>query len=135
MPDIRYLLEEIHIIAVVGFSHDTAKAGHYVPHYLHDAGYRILPVNPRVAEAWGEPAYASLRDIPDPVDLVLVFRKPQYCPAVVRDALAMPQRPKVIWLQSGILSPEAQQLAEAAGIIFIQNRCIMVDHRHLCGGG
>jgi predicted CoA-binding protein len=88
-------------------------------------------VNPGVQDAWGEPAYASLRDIPDPVDLVLVFRRPEYCLDVVRDVLAMPHRPKVIWLQAGITCPQGKQQAEDAGIAFVQNQCLMVQHQQL----
>jgi len=131
VEDIRALLEQVRTIAVVGFSTDAAKPAHYVPAYMHEHGYRILPVNPKVTEAWGERGYASLRDIPDPVDLVLVFRRPEYCPEVVRDAIAMPHHPRAIWLQSGIISPEAKRLAEEAGMAFVQDRCIMVEHRSL----
>lgn len=130
MFDLRTLLEEAHTIAVVGLSSDETRPGHYVPRYLHDAGYRIIPVNPALPEMWGERGYASLREIADPVDIVLVFRRADACPAVVRDALALPHPPRVIWLQSGIISAEAEALASAAGIPFVQNRCLMVEHRH-----
>lgn len=129
MPNYHDLLESVRTIAVVGFSVDEGKAGYYVPEYLHRMGYRIIPVNPRVAEAWGEPGFATLRNIPDEVDLVLVFRKPECCPDVVRDVLAMPHRPRAVWLQSGITSPEAKQLAEDAGLPYVENRCLMVEHR------
>ncbi|HEY3376890.1 MAG TPA: CoA-binding protein [Armatimonadota bacterium] len=130
MRDIKQLLATVRTIAVVGFSNEAEKPGHYVPHYLHEAGYRIIPINPRVAEAWGERGFASLRDIPDPVELVLVFRRAEFCADVVRDALAMAHRPTIIWLQSGIISTEAEGLARAAGITFVQDRCLMIEHRH-----
>jgi predicted CoA-binding protein len=129
--DERALLAGVHTIAVVGFSSDEQKPAHYVPAYLHEAGFRILPVNPKVAEAWGERGYASLAEIPEPVDLVLVFRRSEYCPGVVQDALAMAHLPRIIWLQSGIVSPEAEALARDAGIAFVQDRCLMVVHRHM----
>ncbi len=127
--ELREVVRAIHSVAVVGFSTDTDKPAHFVPAYLHDAGVRIIPVNPRVEEAWGERGYASLRDVPDAVDAVLVFRRPEYCPAVVEDALAMPHPPRIIWLQSGITSPEARALAEAHSIEYVENRCLMVEHR------
>lgn len=127
--DIRKMLAHVQTIAVVGFTKDPVKAGNYVSEYLHDAGFRIIPVNPSVDVAWGEPAYASLRDIPDPVDLVLVFRRSSFCPEVARDVLAMAHRPQVLWLQSGITSPEARDIAEAAGVDYVENRCLMVEHR------
>jgi predicted CoA-binding protein len=129
MPDYRALLDTVRTIAVVGFSVDEGKAGYYVPEYLHRMGYRIIPVNPKVSDAWGERGYACLHDIPEPVDLVLVFRRSEFCPDVVRDALAMPHRPQAIWLQTGITSSEAKTLAEEAGIPFVQDRCLMVEHR------
>jgi predicted CoA-binding protein len=131
MPDLKTLFENIHTIAIVGFSADEQKPAHFVPRYLRDAGYRIIPVNPKVPSAWNERGYASLKDIPEVVDAVLVFRRPEYCPDVVRDALAMPHQPLVIWLQSGIISPEAQRLAGEAGIPFIQDRCMKVEHQRL----
>ena len=131
MPNVTSIIHHVHTIAVVGFSNDAEKPSHYVAEYLHQAGYRIIAVNPRITNAWGEPGYASLRDIPDQVDLVLVFRRPEFCVGVVQDALAMAHRPMTIWLQSGITSPDAQQLAEEAGITFIQNHCLMVEHRRV----
>ena len=129
--DIHDILAGVKTIAVIGLSTDEAKAGYYVPEYLHDAGFRIIPVNPRVTEIWGEIGYASLRDIPDPVDLVLVFRRAEYVPEVAREALALASPPRVIWLQSGIVSPEARALAEAAGVRYVENRCLMVEYRRM----
>lgn len=133
MADIQEILHRIKSIAVVGFSDNPDKAAYYIPHYLHEVGYRIIPVNPRIPEAWGERGYASLKDIPEPVDAVVVFRRPEYCPDVVRDVLSMPHRPQVIWLQSGITSPEAKRLAEEAGITFVQDRCMKVEHQRYIG--
>jgi predicted CoA-binding protein len=127
--DYRALLDGVRTMAVVGISKEPTKAGYFVPEYLHRAGYRIIPVNPKVDAAWGESGYANLREIPDAVELVLVFRKAEYCPDVVRDALAMTHPPRIIWLQSGIISPESRHLAEDAGLIYVENRCLMVEHR------
>ena len=131
MGEMRDLLAGVRTIAVVGFSTDPAKAGYYVPEYLHEVGYRIIPVNPTVEAAWGEKAYGSLRDVPDPVDLVLVFRRPEFCLDVVHDALALQPQPKMIWMQAGITCPQGKEEAEAAGIVFVQNKCLMVEHQRL----
>jgi predicted CoA-binding protein len=131
MLDLRRLLAEAHTIAVVGLSTDETRPGHYIPRYLHDAGYRIIPVNPLVSEMWGERGVASLRELTELVDIVLVFRRADACPDVVRDALDLAHPPRLIWLQSGIISPEAEGLASAAGVAFVQNRCLMVEHRQL----
>lgn len=127
--DMTAMLNDVRTIAVVGFSTNPDKAGHYVPMYLRNAGFRIIPVNPSVTEAWGERGYTGLRDITEPVDLVLVFRRSEYAADVVRDALAMPHLPRIIWLQQGIESPEARGLAEDAGLRYIENTCLMVVHR------
>lgn len=129
--EMREILQTTRTIAVVGFSKDTQKPGHFVPAYLHEAGYRIIPVNPAVPEAWGERGYARLQEIPDAVDLVLVFRRPEFAADAVRDALAMPHRPRTIWLQSDITSHEARTLAEEAGLSYVEDRCLMVEHRRL----
>jgi predicted CoA-binding protein len=89
-------------------------------------GKEILPVNPNHSTVLGRKCYPSLKDVPGPIDLVNVFRRPLACPDVVRDAIAAGA--KGIWLQSGIISEEAKRLAEAAGIPFVQNRCLMVEH-------
>jgi predicted CoA-binding protein len=127
--EMRELVRGIHTVAVVGFSADEDKPAHYVPAYLHDAGLRVIPVNPRVAEAWGEQGYGALRDVPDAVDAVLVFRRPEFCAGVAEDAAAMPHPPRVLWLQSGITSAAARAIAAAHGIAFVENHCLMVEHQ------
>jgi predicted CoA-binding protein len=120
---------ETKTIAVVGASADETKAAHEIPGYLQSQGYRIIPVNPRGGEILGEPVFRSLTDIDVPVDVVDVFRPAQEAPAIARQAIAIGA--KVLWLQIGIESEEARQLAEAAGLTVIMNRCMGETHGEL----
>ena len=113
--------------AVVGLTDDPSRPSYRVSAYMLRAGYTILPVNPTAATTMGLSCYPTLADVPGgPVDVVNVFRRPLACPQVVRDAIAAGARG--VWLQSGIVSDEARQLAAAAGIDFVQDRCVMVEH-------
>ena len=120
---------ETKTIAVVGASADESKAAHQIPRYLQSQGYRIIPVNPRGGEVLGEPVFRSLTDIDVPVDVVDVFRPAQEAPAIAHQAIAIGA--KVLWLQIGIESEEARQLAEAAGLTVIMNRCMGETHGQL----
>ena len=113
-------------IAVVGASADVSKAAHKVPRYLQSQGYRILPVNPRGGELFGERVYRSLAEIDVPVDVVEVFRPAQEAVEIARQAVAIGA--KVLWLQAGIVSEEAKQIAEAAGLTVVMNRCMGATH-------
>ncbi len=113
-------------IAVVGLSSDRFKPSHGVARYLQRAGYDITPVNPTEREVLGERAYASLRDLPEPPELVDVFRRPEYVDEVVEDAIAAGA--KAIWIQSGIINYEAARKAREAGLITVMDRCLMVEH-------
>lgn len=114
-------------IAVVGLSADPGKPSHYVPAYMQQHGYRILPVNPTIEAVLGEKAYASLADLPLKPDIVNVFRLPQYIPAIVDEMLQLGL--KNLWVQLGIVNPEAAARAEAGGLRVVMDRCIMVEHR------
>ena len=116
-------------IAVVGASADPTKAAHVIPRYLQSQGYRILPVNPRGGELFGERAFRSLAEIDVPVDVVDVFRPAEEAPEIARQAIAVGA--KVLWLQVGIESDEAQRLAEAAGLTVVMNRCMGATHAQL----
>jgi len=122
---IRHLLQSKRI-AVIGLTDDPSRPSHYVSEYMMEHGKQIIPVNPKHETVLGQKCYPSLKAVPGPIDLVNVFRRPLACPDVVRDAIAVGA--KGIWLQSGIVSDEAKRLAIEAGIPFIQNRCIMVEH-------
>ena len=114
-------------IAVVGLSSRPSRAGYYVPAYLQQNGYRIIPVNPNLAEALGEKAYARLSDIREPVDLVLIFQRSDNVPPFVNEAIQIGARS--IWLQLGIVHQEAAAKAQAASLNVVQNACMMVEHR------
>lgn len=123
------LLEIYHAtrtIAVVGASSAEEKPSHLIPLYLQSQGYRILPVNPHTDELFGEVVYRSLAEIPVPVDVVDVFRPVPETPEIAREAVKIGA--KVIWLQLGIESEEAQQIAEAAGLTVIMNQCMGAMH-------
>ena len=121
------LLAEAKTIAVVGLSSDPTRASHGVSRYMQRAGYRIIPVNPKETEVLGEKAYASLLDIPFPVDIVNVFRRPNRVGEVVKDTLAK-GGVKAIWMQPGVVNEEAAKAAEDAGLFVVMDQCIMVEH-------
>ena len=114
-------------IAVVGLSDNPAKPGHYVPAYMQQQGYRIIPVNPLIQQALGERSYPSLSDLPFKPDVVNVFRLPKYVPAIVDQMLQLGLRN--IWVQQGIIHLAAAARAEGGGIGVVMDRCIMIEHR------
>lgn len=128
---LRRALAGTRTIAVVGLSSKPDRPSHDVAAYLQRAGYRIVPVNPRETEVLGEPAYATLRDIPAevPIDIVDVFRRAEETPEVARDAVAIGAR--TLWLQLGIANDEARAIAEEGGLTVVMDRCLKVDHRRL----
>jgi predicted CoA-binding protein len=113
-------------IAVVGLSDDPDRPSYEVAEYLASIGLEIIPVNPKCDQVLGKKCYASLRDVPGTIDVVDVFRRAEFCPEVVRDAIAAGA--KGVWLQSGIHSPQAKQLAQEAGLEYVENRCLKVEH-------
>jgi predicted CoA-binding protein len=118
---------EMRTIAVVGLSSDPAEPSLGVAGYLKRHGYRVVPVNPKETRVLGEPAYPDLGSVPEPVDVVNVFRRPEATPEIVREAAAIGA--KGVWLQEGIASAEAERLAREAGLLFVQDRCIRSSHR------
>ncbi|MEI6804371.1 MAG: CoA-binding protein [Burkholderiales bacterium] len=123
---LQRVLTSSRTLAVVGLSDNPARASHYVAKYMQQHGYRVVPVNPRCAEILGEKCYPDLRAIPFAVDMVDVFRNAADCPPIAHDAVAIDA--KVLWLQSGIVSQEAQHIAEAAGLTVVMDRCVKVEH-------
>ena len=119
------VLREATVIAVVGLSRDPSKPAHRVPAALQAAGFRIIPVNPEASEILGERSFASLADIPSPVDLVLVFRPSSFAPAIAAQAVAIGA--KALWLQLGIVSSEAREIAERAGLSYVEDHCAAVE--------
>ena len=127
--DIRKILEQKNI-AVVGMSKNEGKPAHFVPKYLIENGYNVIPVNPTITEVLGRKSYPSIADIPDDVDVVDVFRRSEDVPPVVNDATNK-KGIKVIWMQSGIYNEEAERKAKENGIDVVFNRCMMVEHNQL----
>ena len=121
------VLQETKTIAVVGLSRDPAKPAHYVPAYLQGAGYRIIPVTPREGTILGERTWADLREVPEPVDLALVFRPGPLCLKVAEAAIeaGVPR----IWFQLGIAAEAAARRADEAGLTVVLDHCAMVEHR------
>lgn len=124
------LLAQSRRIAVVGASEDPSRDSHRIFRYLQANGYEVVPVNPTARSIAGVPAVGTLRDA-GPVDLVDVFRAPQHVPAVVDEAIATAA--PALWLQFGVVHPEAIARARAAGIEVVEDSCIMIDHRRLRG--
>jgi uncharacterized protein len=134
-PDsyIRGILNTVKTIAMVGISPKDVRPSYFAFKYLLERGYRMIPVNPGQAggEILGQQVYAKLADIPEPIDMVDVFRAPQYVPAIVEEALTLEPRPQVIWLQLGIRNDEAAQSAEASGLKVVMDRCPKIEYGRL----
>ena len=127
--ELRRIFREVRTIAVVGASMHEHKPSHYVPRYLQDQGYRIVPVNPRGGEILGERVYRRLEDVDIPFDVVEVFRPPAEAEAVARSAIACGAG--VLWFQLETHSDEAVRLAEEAGLRVVTDHCMMPEHRRL----
>ncbi len=125
--EIRDILKTAKVIAVVGLSDKPDRDSFRVAAYLKQAGYRIIPVNPAVKEVLGEKAYASLRDVPEKIDLVDIFRKPDAVPEIVEEAIGIAA--KAVWMQEGIAHNAAADRARAAGLAVVMNKCVLKEHR------
>ena len=123
------ILRTARTIAVVGASPDPSRTSHGVMRYLQRVGYRCIPINPNADDVLGERCYASLADLPEPVDLVDVFRRAEYCVDVAREAAAIGA--PALWLQLGLRSAEARDVAEEAGMEYVEDACTAVVHRRL----
>jgi len=134
-PDnyIRGILNTVKTIAMVGFSPKDTRPSYFVFKYLNERGYRVIPVNPGQAgkEFLGQKCYASLSDIPEPVDMVDIFRSSGHAPAIVEEALTLKPKPQVIWMQLTIRNDEAAKRAEDAGVKVVMNRCPKIEYGRL----
>jgi uncharacterized protein len=134
-PDnyIRGILNTVKSIAMVGVSPKDNRPSYFAFKYLLERGYRMIPVNPGQAggEILGQKVYAKLADIPEPVDMVDIFRATKYVPGVVAEVLALTPRPSVIWMQLGVRDDEAAKIAEAAGLKVVMNRCPKIEYGRL----
>ncbi len=128
---ISTVLNNTRTIAVVGLSSQPERAGNYVPVYLQQAGYKIIPVNPNLTEALGEKAYPDLLSVPEPVDLVLLFQRSENVPPFVEQAIAIGAQ--AVWMQEGIINHAAAETARQAGLLVVMDACMMVEHRQRAG--
>ena len=125
--DIRSILEESKTVAVVGLSPREERDSHRVAKYLQSQGYRIIPVNPNADEILGERSYPDLASIPEPIDVVDVFRGSEAVPEIVEEAIQVGA--KTVWMQQGVIHEEAAARAREAGLRVVMDRCMMVEHR------
>ena len=131
-PTLRRILTACRTIAVVGLSAEWHRPSYFAAKYMQQHGFRIVPVNPRYEEVLGERCYASLTDIPHPVDLVDVFRRTQDVLPIAEQAIAIGA--KCLWQQIGVRNLEADALARAAGLDSVMDRCVKIEHARLFGG-
>jgi hypothetical protein len=128
---LRRILATTRVIAMVGLSADWNRPSHFAAKYLQQHGYRVVPVNPRYPQILGEPSYARLEEIPFAVDMVDVFRRSADVPPIAASAVAIGA--KCLWQQIGVINPEADALARAAGLDSVMDRCVKIEHARLCG--
>ncbi len=115
-------------VAVVGLSSDESRPSYRIARYLQGCGFRVIPINPNLKEVLGEKAYPSLRDVPEKIDIVDVFRRSEDVPPIAEDAIAIGA--KCLWMQEGIVNKQAAKRAEQAGLNVVMDRCIMMEHLH-----
>jgi predicted CoA-binding protein len=124
---IAELLKRAKTIAVVGLSNSPLRPSHGVSAYMQTQGYRIIPINPNIDEALGEKAYARLEDVREKIDIVNIFRRPEYVEPIVNSAIQL--KIPAIWMQETVINEKAAQKARAAGMFVIMDACILVEHR------
>jgi len=129
--DTREILKKFRTFAVVGLSPKAHRASHMVARFLQEHGYRVIPVHPGVGNILGEKCYGSLRDIPEPVEVVDIFRRSEMVPPVVEEAVAIGAR--VIWMQLGVVHREAAERARRAGLLVVMDQCPVIEYRRHFG--
>ena len=132
IPTLRRILKSTRTVAVVGLSAEWHRPSNFVAKYLQSHGYRVIPVNPRYDSILGERCHARLEDIPEPVDMVDVFRRSEDVLPIARSAVAIGA--KCLWQQIGVVNTEADALARAAGLDSVMDRCVKIEHARLFGG-
>jgi uncharacterized protein len=128
---IQRVLHSTSTVAVVGLSGNELRASNFVGYYLKRHGYRVIPVNPRETEILGQPCYPSLSDIPEPVDVVNVFRTPEALPDIAREAVAIGA--SALWCQFGVVNEEGARIAEDGGVTVVMDRCLKIEHARYVG--
>lgn len=138
-PDtlIKSILRSVKTIAMVGASGNEIRPSYFAMMYLLGKGYKIIPINPGMAgkQILGQTVYASLKDVPAPVDMVDIFRESKYAPEIARETVAEKDRlgVKVLWMQLGVISPEAEKIGQDAGLTVVMNRCPKIEHGRFSG--
>ncbi len=138
-PDalIKQILRSVKTITMVGASGNDIRPSYFAMMYLLNKGYKVIPINPGMAgkEILGQKVYAGLGDVPAPVDIVDIFRESKYAPDIARETVAQKDRlgVKVLWMQLGVISPEAERIAQDAGLTVIMNRCPKIEHGRFSG--
>jgi len=132
IPTLRRILTDNHTVAVVGLSANWHRPSNFAAKYLQDHGYRVIPVNPAYNEVLGERCYPDLKSIPDPIDVVDIFRRPDDVPPIVDDAIAIAA--KVVWMQFGVVHEQAAAKARDAGLEVVMDRCMKIEHARIFGG-
>jgi predicted CoA-binding protein len=127
ITNLKRILKSSHVIAVVGLSANWWRPSYFVAKYLQDHGYRVIPVNPAYQEVLGEKCYASLKDVPEKIDMVDCFRNSADIPPIATEAVQI--KAQVLWMQLGIENEAAKVEAEAAGMAVVENRCLLIEHR------
>ncbi|HKI53690.1 MAG TPA: CoA-binding protein [Anaerolineales bacterium] len=127
--EMRDILLSANTVASVGLSSNDEKESYWIVFFLKEQGYRMIPVNPKATEIFGEKAYASLSEIPDKIDVVQIFRRPEDVPPVVEEAIKIGA--KVVWMQEGIVNEEAARMAREAGLQVVMNACMRATHKRL----
>lgn len=126
---IANLLQSSHTIAVVGLSDKSWRPSHGVSEYMQRAGYKIIPVNPELREVLGERCYPDVESVPEPIDIVNIFRRPELVPEIVEAAIRVGA--KAVWMQEGVIHEKAAARARAAGLTVVMDRCLLKEHRKL----
>ncbi len=128
---IQRVLHSARTIAIVGLSPNELRASYFVGYYLQRHGYRVIPVNPRESQILSQPCYSSLSDVPEPVDIVNVFRAPAAVPGIAQEAVAAGAG--TLWCQFGVISEEGAAIAEEGGLTVVMDRCLKVEHARYVG--
>jgi predicted CoA-binding protein len=131
VTQIQRVLHNAKTVAIVGLSNNPLRASYFVGYYLKRHGYRVIPVNPRESEILGETSYPSLLDVPEPIDVVDVFRAPAALPGIAREAVAIGAN--TLWAQFGVINTEGAQIAEEGGLTVVMDRCLKIEHARYAG--
>jgi predicted CoA-binding protein len=129
--EIARIIRTARTVAIVGLSSNELRPSNFVGFYLKRHGYRVIPVNPRESEVFGALSYPSLADVPEPIDVVDVFRRPEAVPAIAEEAVAVGAG--ALWLQFGVISAEGTEIARRGGLAVVQDRCMKVEHARYLG--